>query len=701
MKFHFTTEQVERVTEVLHKRFSAVHEKYGWSHEESLTQFAELVEFESQHQSLTQEKKETVSRGLREAAVSILTAHKSLTKLVSAAKTIAHGYQVSQQTTQAAEFTEELYRQLVMEDMSHAKSSHFDLSVCGRESLVFLAQMEYSLGRTSASMTEIMAGLVAQVAYCDAFRSLTRSKSSDFLDVSKAAARIHQSLEGFGRTQTADHVFAQYTSWVADARPGFLGQAKLSAAETKVLLQAVVGHLTTHRSRDMVRTVGIIGNTRVLELMDEGHYDSACVLARSCFKLVVANPEAYHAPVLARLVLTMGMQLGSRAMMDSNSNNNKNSNNKLTPDARKSLLETSKPILTDFLCILMSSGNGNGNGETKKTTKTIKVNLAKLGPVPLHKLIAVLGPQENYETLATVLTALWESREARQEWDPAVTFSLARRYILARYVVGDSAAALRIAEHIVYNCRRVHGLCHPATVEMALLLSQLYSGVAQRHQQQAASGSSHGGHGNGRRVSGSAGAEEIANRYYRKSAAIHEDILRGLTDAGYASVDGSLDSLMNGNGNNNNNNNGMSNDGYSSDRRSSSISISSSSSSNGNGMMNSRTFSFVSGAAQGGEQQQKSDGKIARQHLWLLRLALERVGGWPKGYAEYERLNADVFARYPAEMAGAAGVERWNLSAFGHGRASAEDDLLKKEEMKNWGLLPEGYEMEEGRQKKH
>ncbi|KAK8036484.1 hypothetical protein PG991_001621 [Apiospora marii] len=671
----FSSEQVERVVEVLQKRFSAVHEKYGWAHEESLTQLAELIQFRSMHQSTKQETKETVSRELREATVSILTTQKSLTRLVSAAKTIASSYQASEQMSQATEMTEELYRQLVMKDMSHAKSSQFDLSSCGRESLVFLAQMEYSLGRTSASMTEIMAGLVAQIAYFDEFRGLVRSKSSNFLDVSVAAARIHQSLESSGRTKAATHVFEQYALWVADAKPGFMRQAKMSATETKVLLQAVMRHFNTHRSHDMVRTAGIIGNTRVMELINESHFDTACDLARACHKLIAANPESYRTTVMAKLVLTMSMSLGSRAM---------DYDNKLTPDARKALLATSKPILADVLRVLMS-GSSNDGGMAKM--KSTKINLAKLGPAPLHKLIALLGAQKNYEALASVLTALWESREAQHDWDPAVTFSLARRYILARYVVGDSAAALRIAEHIVYNCRRVHGLCHPATVEMALLLSQLYSGVAQRHQQQAHSGSS--GH-NGRRVSGSAGAEEIANRYYRKSAAIHEDILRGLTDPGYASVDGSLDSLLHGNANGM-----MSSDGFGSGRRSSSISSSGSSNGNGMAMMNSRTFSFVSGA-HGEQQQQKSDGQTARQHLWLLRLALERVGGWPKGYAEYERLNADVFARYPAEMAGAAGVERWDLAAFGHGKASAEDDLLGKGDLNKWGLLPEGYEMEGG-----
>ena len=705
----FSSEQVEQVVEVLHRRFRAVHEKYGWAHEESLTQLSELVRFRSLHQSTSAETQEAVARELREATASILATHRSLTRLVAAAKTIASSYQASGQTGQATELAEELHRQLVMRDMSHAKASHVDLSACGRESLVFLAQMEYSLGRTSASMTEIMAGLVAQMAYFDEFRGLARSKSSDFLDVSAAAARVHQSLESAGRTEAAGRVFEQYAAWAADARPGFLRQAQLSAAETRALLQAVLGHLRTHRSRDAVRTAGILGNTRVLALVDEGRVDAACDLARACHKLVAANPDDAadrgRDPVRAKLVLTMALALGGRATDDGDDGH------QLAPDARKALLATSKPILADVLRVLLGGADGGTTKNHHPNKTPSQIDLAKLGPAALHKLTALLGAQESFEALARVLAALWESREAQHDWDPAVTFSLARRYILARYAVGDAAAALRVAEHIVYNCRRVHGLCHPATVEMALLLSRLYSGVAQRHQQQAqqaASGANGGGagagsDGHGRRVSGSAGAEEMARRYYRKSAAIHEDILRGLTDPGYASVDGSLDALLNGHGHGHG---AVTADGHygGGGRRSSSISSSGSSNGNGLMMMNGRSFSFVAaahhGGGGGGQEQpppQKSDGQMARQHLWLLRLALERAGGWPpKGYAEYERLNADVFARYPAEMAGAAGVERWDLAAFGQGRASAGDDLLQPGDLADWGLLPAGYEGEAG-----
>ncbi|KAK8054888.1 NACHT domain protein [Apiospora rasikravindrae] len=664
--------QLERVVGVLRRRFSMVHETYGWADEASLALLRDLIRFENMQPQ--HETQNNIARELEAATANILTTYKSPAQLVAAAKTIASCYTASKLAAQAAELADELYRQLVMKDTSSSKAKHgnrFDLPLCGRESLVFLAQLEYSLGRSTSTLTEIMAALVAQSAYFVEFRALFQSQkptsSSSFLDMSVAAARILKSLKGSGLHAASARVFDQYAMWVSHADSSLVtAQAKLSPAQVRMLLKAILGHLSTHRSHDMVRTVGIIGNTRVAELLDERRYDAARDLAGACFKVIAAKPESYKTAVMAKLVLTMGMQLGRRAM---------DSKLELAPDVRKSLLETSKSTLDDVLSTLIPADDREAEKKTMKTkTNATKFTLAKLDPTHLHRLLILLGAQQNYRILARVLTVLWESREAQHDWDPRVTFTLARRYILALYAVGDSAAALRIAEHIVYNCRRVHGLCHPATLEMARLLARLYSGVAQRHQQeeqQAAPGwfgkknSSHNGH----KVSGSAGAAEIANRYYRKSAAIHEDILRGLrfpggsgSGGGFSRSEPGLPQQADGNNTNSHGYRGI----------------------------------FAVLAAPNGEPG-LSEGHIARQHLWLLRLALERAGGWPsKGYVEYERLGADVLARYPDEMQGVAGVETWDLAAFGCGRAQADDDLLRREELMWWGLLQEKEEGDNG-----
>ncbi|KAI1854293.1 hypothetical protein JX266_001434 [Neoarthrinium moseri] len=613
-----SSSQVDRAVKVLHKRVTTVRETHGWAHEESLHQLTELVRFHSK-----QGETEVVSRELKEATVKILSTKTTSTQLITAASTIASSYVACNQLSQVTELTESLYRQIMVKDTTSVKTCQFDLTAKGRESLVFVAQLEYSLRRGSSTLTEIMATLTTQYAYFDEFRAMTRSKSSKFLDVSVATARLHAYLIKCARDTVASQVFDQYFHWVSDAKSKYVKQANLSTIQTKIFLHAVLDHLSTHKSKDVVRTVGIIGSTKVPKLLDEKRYQDACDLAIACFKFIAAKPEAYRTPIMVKLVLTSGMSLGSRV-------SNKGVNNA----ARAALLRTSEIIVSDVLRVMTE----------------MNINLAKLELVHLNQLVILLGAQENHETLASLLTMLWNSREAQRDWDPAVTFTLARRYILARYVVGDTIAALRIAEHIVYNCRRVHGLYHPSTLEMSTLLSQLYSGLAQRHHQQATAAT------NGQK-SGSTGAKEMANRYYKKSATLHENILRGFSDPDFASMDGG--SLM--------------------DRMDGASSVEGGSITPLHAI---RGTSPVRGHVE-------SEGQCVRRHLRLLKLALQRLGSWPKDYAEYERLNADVFAQYTDDLKGVEGVEKWDLKAFGDGKAEADIDLLRPEDLQNWELIDE------------
>merc|ERR1712187_400553 len=70
------------------------------------------------------------------------------------------------------------------------------------------------------------------------------------------------------------------------------------------------------------------------------------------------------------------------------------------------------------------------------------------------------------------------------------------------------------------------------------------------------------------------------------------------------------------------------------------------------------------------------EGKHVRQHLHMLKLAVERLGDWPKEYSEYERLNRDLFSTFANDLEGVDGVDKWNVQSFGSGKAEASDDLI-------------------------
>jgi hypothetical protein len=590
--------QLSQAVTILRKRVEQVRKSYGWAHEESLSKLTELVKLHSRQQDT-----EKVLSELNTTTVHVLSTETSSTRLIAAASTVASCFIASNQVKKATEIKAELYRQIIMKDKSNAGAAGFDLTSRGRESLVFLAQFEYDLRRSSATVNEILSELTTHYVYFDEFKSLMRSKSSNIQSVTTVTARLYNSLIKGQRPLAASRVFDDYYQYF------FATEAKRinlnTPSQGEILLRTLLQHFSNHRSRDFVRSVAISGIEGVVRLLEGQRDESACDLALACFTYISAHNN-YRTPEMARLVLVLGMRVADRSACPNPEKAN-----------YKQMLEASGLILRDVLQVLAD----------------MSINLESISISHLSRLVELLGEQKDFATLSWLLTALWNSREAQQNWSPSTTFALGKQVILARYLVGETTSAVRLAEDIVYNCRRVHGTRHPSTLDMSVFLAQLYTSVAQRLQ-------------------GERAGKEMAGRYYKKSAAIHENILRVFSDPSYADMDGSP---------------------CSSPRIGS----------HGDGGGGRNT---LMGDVTPTEQRDLSEGAFVRQHLWHLKLALERLGGWANSYGEYERLNADVFRQYAAELQGVEGVERWNLDGYGAGKAESQEDLLDVD-VQTWGLL--------------
>ncbi|KAH1299726.1 hypothetical protein KXX11_006190 [Aspergillus fumigatus] len=580
----------ERTFKVMRKRITDVRETHGWAHEESLTRMKEMITIYTERKET-----ETVVRELTEATVQILMSETSSTRLIAAASTIASCYIEAGQTQKAVELSHEIYRQIVMKDVVNVESVQFDLSSKERTSLTFLAQLEYSLRRnTSVTVTEILASLTTEYVYFEEFRRLLTSKSSSIQTLTVSAARLYHFLVANGRQVAAARVFNDFLSYFAATEGKRVDLPETS--RVKILVITILDHFSTHLSHNFVRSIGIASVHRVTELLKEQRYEAACDLALASFKYLSAH-DSYRSPVLVKFAFILGMAIAGRDIV-------------LYPDdaIRKKLLGVSAVIIQDALRVIDG----------------LKIDLSQIGLHQLNNLIGLLGEQQDYQTLAWLLTKLWTSREAQRTWKPYITLALGRRLVLARYLIGDAKTALRLAEDIVYNCRRVHGACHPATLDSSVLLSQLYIGVGLRYQS----------HKNG---------QEMANRYYKKSAALHELLLRNFSDPSFAELECGLD-------------NSMSLDGS--------------------------AYDFDLGEPIG----HVPDGESVRRHLYLLKLAVQRLGDWPKDYSEYERLNADLFREFASDLKGVEGVEKWDLKAYGAGKAEGNADILDTE-FKGWEFL--------------
>ncbi|GFF75425.1 hypothetical protein IFM53868_01576 [Aspergillus udagawae] len=588
----------ERTFKVMRKRITTVRETHGWAHEESLTRMKEMITIYTERKET-----ETVVRELTEATVHILMSETSSTRLIAAASTIASCYIAAGQIQKAVELSHEIYRQIVMKEVVNVETVQFDLSSKERKSLTFLAQLEYILRRnTSITVTEILAALTTEYVYFEEFRRLITSKSSSIQTVTVSAARLYHFLVANDRQAAAARVFDDFLGYFAATEGKRVNLTETS--RVKILVITILDHFSSHHSHEFIRSIGIAAIHRVTELLKDQRYEAACDLALASFKYLSAH-DVYRSAAIVKFAFVLGMTISGRDVVP-------------RPDdaIRKKLLGVSAVIIQDALRVIDG----------------LKIDLSQIGLHHLNNLIGLLGEQQDYQTLAWLLNKLWNSREAQRTWKPYVTLALGRRLVLARYLVGDSMAALRLAEDIVYNCRRVHGACHPATLDTSVLLSQLYIGVGLRYQS----------HKNG---------QEMANRYYKKSAALHENLLRIFSDPSFAELECGLD-------------NSMSLDGS--------------------------TYDLDMGEPVG----HVPDGERVRRHLYLLKLAVERLGGWPKDYSEYERLNADLFREFASDLNGVDGVEKWDLKAFGAGKAEGDADMLETE-FTTWEFLEAPAPVEE------
>ena len=578
---NMSAKELQKVVSIRTQRLKSIRSSYGWAHEEALSQMEEIVSLYSK-----QEKPQDAISLLQEATVQVLSTETSSIKLTAAAKSIASGYIRAGQIQKARELSDEIYSQIITKDNRSASAFGFDQSTNRRLSLIFLAQLEYIIRGSagdSTTLNEIYAALTTEYLYFEQFRAVLGSKASNLQHTTGSVARLHAFLRSRGHQSAATQVADQYTSFFLATEGSSLD---IDSNQAKVFIETVLEYFSTHASHNFVRSVAIASYNRVAQQLNAEDYHSACYLALAAMKYIGSH-RGYSDQATLKLVFKLGLLIAGREI-----------DARPAVSAKKYMLSVSATILRDTLGYL----------------KEHNIELAQLDLETVNNLIKVLDEQHDYPALAWVLTSLWDSRDAYSLSQPqyAYTLALGRMLVITRYLMGDYTASVRLAEDLVYNCARVHGSRHPSTVEITVLLSQMYTSVAQGYQ-------------------GQKGRRELAYRYYRKAAALHENALRVFIDPSSASAsDVDVDVIS-----------GMS--------------------------------SPSSGSSPG---ENAEEGKYVRKHLHMLKLAVERLGDWPKEYSEYEGLSHDLFSIFANELEGVDGVDKWNLKSFGSGQAEDSDDLI-------------------------
>lgn len=585
-----SSETVTRAIGMYHEQLSESKSKFGYSHESTLSSLRELSLL-----YIRQQKTDVALKELTTAVTEVVTKETSSQKLYEAATSLVQTFHAASLTQQCTQLVEELHYQLIARQKS-AKAT-FSVVESGKSSLFFLAAMEYHTRKDlSITLSEIMATVTAEYIYYNNFRQLVSSKAS--LDkILIAAAPLRHLLHRWNRTGligTVDHEAVQiFTEREASS------VQLMSKDSPRHFIVGILDYLGNKKTIDFVRVVIVASNKTLGRLIEKNQFSEAHDVAKMSF-MYAQYRKGFQGPK----AIGRGFELAS--YLDGRGENR-------CPDEklRRTLLQLSNSIIKDILRIC----------------KEQNINMAQIQLRELNDLIALLGEQEDYDTLESLLNQLWGTREAQRSWPPEVLLNLGQRLICARYLAGHQIKALRLAEDISYNLRRVNGIRHPATLDAYKLLAQLYTSTGLAYQKEAGSDKAAGG---------------LAADHFKKAIVVHEDVLRWLLSDSTGGAAGGDDEQE---------------DTAAAILAEHGVDVSRES--NVNGIDDARR------------------GELVKQHMHLLRLGYQRLGSWPKSYSAYERLNAELFSNFGEQLKGVEGVEKWNAKSYGSGKAESQEGTFQ------------------------
>ncbi|KAF2843601.1 NACHT domain-containing protein [Patellaria atrata CBS 101060] len=587
-----SSETIEKAVSFYSEEFSEVKRKYGYSSVTTLSQMRELLLLYSR-----QEKKEVIIKELTSATVSIITSETSSEKLTQCATHIAQTFILVKQEQALRELIEHLHVQIIGKRVRKTTAFSFDVTICSRSSLLFLAGLEYELQtEVQLTFTEVLADIFAEYFHFENVRRIIKSQKFTTDNLLTAAAPLRLLLIRKKRTMTLDVLEEDITDLIV--KEEFDSIEIISKKSSRVFVVTIIKYLGARKVTDFVRSVILASNDHVATLMREKQFAEALDVARFAFTFATKH-NGYDGTNSISKGFELALLLAGR------------DGAKPTDQAlRQKMLKLSNEIVKAIFAIC----------------KKRNLNFAQIQLDELNQIAKLLGEQKDYETLESLLSALWNTRDAQRSWPSEVLLGLGRRLVCARFLTGNFIKALRLCEDIAYNMRRVHGIRHPATLEIYDLLCQLYTSVGLQYQEKAGADKA---------------AQALPREYFKKALSVREELLKMIVYEGTTEEedDDELEStaaILTEHG----------------------VSVNGSTH---NGLGNSvDTLDF-------------DKGPYVQRNMKLLKLAYQRLGAWPRQYGEYEKLNADLFSRFGEDLKGVEGVEKWQAKGFGAGKAESSE----------------------------
>lgn len=648
-----TKEVLQRATEMSYNRYLEIRKTHSTTSHTTLSQLEELVTLYHK-----QSKTECAVTEMRSLVIECISRTTSSQALIKTAKWVASIYASCGYFSHAQTFVRELKLQLIYGTVS--KGCTFDLTKMDiRTCFAFVAAFEWSF-RSNLNLTiaSLMAELLAESMFYGRFNASIKAKAH-MHQVLMHAARMRSMLFRLNRSQDFKVIETKTANYFISIEPTIAKSCSESSVRT--FLVVLLSHFSSrYKELDEETMASRAGHAAVRELrklMQQHKYKEAVELARCTYLFLMAH-KGLDDPSEISLGFQLCLLMAGRGVHEDNhhANGHTNGNHRHLPEdqaLKTEMMNLSRRIL----------------GEVLEICKTHEISLVRCQWAEINELISLLGEIKDFARLQWLLNTLWQSRDGQSSWGHDVMLALGRRLVQASFMNtghndSERKMAIRLAEDLAYNVRRVHGARgQQRTLSIMTLLASLYTSTAQHFQ----------GHASAETNGHKQRAIDMARLYFKKAIGVHEDVLKLLVDTDMD--DGSDDEES------------VSSSMHSTVRRSDAHHRSPPPSRRVSGHRLLEQHHHHQTPALTREQQITA----VKTHLRLLKIALQRLGAWVKPAHEYEQLTAKAWSEFGSELS-AAGMKEdqayskgWKLEGFGNGKSEGgnEGAFVQPE---SWGV---------------
>ncbi|KAI0858158.1 hypothetical protein F4860DRAFT_517061 [Xylaria cubensis] len=621
-----TKETLEKATSMTYELYTEVRKTHSITHETTLTTLKELVTLYQK-----QKRVDLAVKELQSLVVDCVTSTKSTKALIETAQYIASIFAESY-ISQGVQLIRELKLQVIYK----TKTAAFDVTKSGRSCFAFIASFEYHLhARNSGSIATYMAEILAEYLFYERLVSSIKTKAKIGV-VILLGARLRQIHFRSNRAEDFERVERQVLDYFAAAEVSVVKDS--AKASIRGFVRILLGFFSErNQPKNFVASAARAAVSELKVYLANLKYREAVGLAQVIYKFLMAH-EGLDDPT----EITLGFQLC--LMMAGRSEFKRTS--PADDETNKAMLALSQVIL----------------GEVFDICKNNKIDLVRCPLHELNELISLLGDQRDNRRLLWLLESLWERRSA-QTWGSEVKLTLGVRLVQARFQAGDHQIipAIQLAEDIVYNLRRTHGPRHKQTLAVYEILASIYTSAG--HLYTAKSNAENANAALKKRDAA------LARTYFKKAITANEDLLKLLVDTDADDSEDDDDDAFSVGSSHIGSTRGR-NSSYGLGRRiASKASIPS--------LQPKNESTGFTAESEFGQRHHEAPREVlvdvARKHLRLAKLAVQRYGGWDRLTGRrFESLTTKIWKEFGLELKMKEDLvlsAKWKVSGYGNGKA--------------------------------